>query len=149
MVEVGVNAAGHAEFLLDALPQLQYIGVDPFSNFSGYALGTQRYTKAMHRLLRFSGRAHILRMTSVDAAGWIENGSLALVWIDADHSYDAALEDLRAWGPKVRKGGVIAGHDYHGGCGVPKAVHEFFEELPAADRTINLVYDTTFYWHVS
>eukprot|EP00747_Dinoflagellata_sp_TGD_P057557 gnl/TRDRNA2_/TRDRNA2_150691_c3_seq1.p1 gnl/TRDRNA2_/TRDRNA2_150691_c3~~gnl/TRDRNA2_/TRDRNA2_150691_c3_seq1.p1 ORF type:complete len:297 (+),score=19.63 gnl/TRDRNA2_/TRDRNA2_150691_c3_seq1:122-892(+) len=147
MVEIGVNAAGHAEFLLDALPQLRYIGVDPYSRNASHP-GTPMYTKAMHRLLRCSGRAHILRMTSVDAADWIQNGSLDLVWIDGDHSYESALQDLRTWGSKVRKGGVIAGHDYHAACGVPKAVHEFFEELPAADRTINLAYDNTFFWHV-
>jgi len=35
------------------------------------------------------------------------------VFIDADHSYDRALEDLRLWTPKVRAGGVVCGHDYH------------------------------------
>eukprot|EP00747_Dinoflagellata_sp_TGD_P136477 gnl/TRDRNA2_/TRDRNA2_175560_c0_seq1.p1 gnl/TRDRNA2_/TRDRNA2_175560_c0~~gnl/TRDRNA2_/TRDRNA2_175560_c0_seq1.p1 ORF type:complete len:149 (+),score=18.58 gnl/TRDRNA2_/TRDRNA2_175560_c0_seq1:19-465(+) len=147
MVEVGVNTGGHAEFLLDAIPQLDYIGVDPYFNDGMYP-GTPMYAKAMHRLLRFSERAHILRKTSVDAAMWIQDGTVDLVWIDADHSYDSALRDLRAWGPKVRRGGAIAGHDYDSVCGVPRAVHEFFEELPAADRTINVAFDTTFFWYV-
>ena len=35
-----------------------------------------------------------------------------LVFIDADHSEDAVLNDLRAWIPKVKRGGLITGHDY-------------------------------------
>ena len=34
------------------------------------------------------------------------------MFIDARHSYDAVLEDLNAWWPKIRPGGILAGHDY-------------------------------------
>ena len=36
-------------------------------------------------------------------------------------------KDIEAWFPKVKIGGVIAGHDYKNGCtDVDKAVDEFF-----------------------
>jgi hypothetical protein len=34
------------------------------------------------------------------------------VYVDARHDYKAVLEDLRAWWPKVKRGGIFAGHDY-------------------------------------
>ena len=62
---------------------------------------------------------------SVRAAAVFADGSLDLVFIDADHSFAAVREDLRAWWPKVRPGGLLAGHDY-AWPGVASAVHEFF-----------------------
>jgi predicted O-methyltransferase YrrM len=48
-----------------------------------------------------------------------------LIFIDAEHSYDAALADIRAWAPRVRPGGVLCGHDYQAAWpGVIRAVEE-------------------------
>ena len=49
---------------------------------------------------------------SMEAVKKIEDGSLDLVFIDADHRYEAVKEDIIAWLPKIRKGGIISGHDY-------------------------------------
>jgi len=57
-------------------------------------------------------RRTILRKDSVEAAGDVEDGSLDFVFIDADHSYEGALADIRAWVPKVREGGIVCGHDF-------------------------------------
>lgn len=67
----------------------------------------------------------IWRMDSVKAAEKVENESLDFVFIDADHSYEGCLADIQAWTPKVRHGGMIAGHDYDAFWpGVIKAVTE-------------------------
>ena len=34
------------------------------------------------------------------------------VYVVARHDYKAVLEDLRAWWPKLKRGGIFAGHDY-------------------------------------
>lgn len=49
---------------------------------------------------------------SVSAAGGFEDGTVDFVWIDANHEYEAVKADIEVWLPKVRAGGVIAGHDY-------------------------------------
>ena len=43
---------------------------------------------------------------------FFEDERLDFVFIDANHSYEACLEDIRLWFPKVKPNGVIAGHDY-------------------------------------
>lgn len=53
-----------------------------------------------------------LRMTSVDASHSFEDGSLDFVWIDAGHTYTDVFNDLMAWHPKIKRYGVLAGHDY-------------------------------------
>lgn len=54
------------------------------------------------------------------------------IYIDTDHSYETTRDELRLYAPKVKDGGIIAGHDYVKGnwittyrYGVIEAVHEF------------------------
>lgn len=54
-----------------------------------------------------------------------EDESIDFVWIDASHVYPDVIKDIKAWYPKLRKGGVMAGHDYSD-WGVEMAVREFF-----------------------
>ncbi|PRP93310.1 hypothetical protein ENSA5_43320 [Enhygromyxa salina] len=52
------------------------------------------------------------RVPSVEAAAGFERGSVDLVFLDASHDEAAVAEDIAAWRPKLRPGGVLAGHDY-------------------------------------
>jgi len=63
-------------------------------------------------------------MKSLEAVLMIPDISLDFVFIDAMHTYEAVKEDIRAWFPKIRSGGIVAGHDYSWD-GVKKAVDEF------------------------
>ena len=47
-----------------------------------------------------------------------------LIFIDADHSYEAVKQDIENWLPKLKKGGTICGHDYGNWEGVGRAVNE-------------------------
>lgn len=73
-------------------------------------------------------KINIVRSLSWDGAQYYEDESLDFVFIDAGHDYDSVMKDLTSWFPKVKNGGVIAGHDYHYDCGVYPAVNEFFEK---------------------
>lgn len=55
---------------------------------------------------------HPVRMKSVSAAATYADGSLDFVFIDAAHDYQSVVDDIRAWGPKMKPGGTLAGHDY-------------------------------------
>ena len=53
-----------------------------------------------------------LKMTSLEAVNLFEDHSLDFVYIDAIHTYEAVKSDINAWLPKVKKSGLIGGHDY-------------------------------------
>jgi SAM-dependent methyltransferase len=67
-----------------------------------------------------------IRMTSIEASKLYEDNSLDFVFIDASHEYEDVKEDILAWLPKVKFGGILAGHDYDNFEGVNRAVDEIF-----------------------
>lgn len=73
-------------------------------------------------------RIEIVKSLSWDGAERYDDCSLDFVFIDAAHDHESVIKDLTAWYPKIKIGGVIAGHDYHYHCGVFTAVNEFFEK---------------------
>jgi len=79
---------------------------------------------------------------SKNAAEFCKMGNLhpALVFIDAEHTYEAVKSDIETWWPLLLPGGIISGHDYSlGGVywpGVFKAVNEIFPNKHHADLYI-------------
>ena len=67
----------------------------------------------------------------------------SLVFIDAEHTYEACKKDIETWWPLLREGGIIAGHDYDPAGtywpGVYKAVNEIFPSK---------FYEAMFVWSV-
>jgi hypothetical protein len=54
----------------------------------------------------------ILRLDSVAAARAFDDASIDFCFIDGDHWYDPVRRDVLTWLPKMKPGGIIAGHDY-------------------------------------
>jgi len=52
--------------------------------------------------------------SGMDAVKRFEDGFLDLVYIDADHSFDAVVADINAWLPKLKPDGFLCGHDFPG-----------------------------------
>lgn len=52
------------------------------------------------------------KMPSLEAVKQFEDQSLDFVFIDASHEYEDVKNDITAWLLKVKKGGILAGHDY-------------------------------------
>ena len=67
--------------------------------------------------------------SSLEAVEMYDDNSLDFVFIDSSHEYEETLAELKAWYPKVKSGGIFAGHDYPCWPGVKQAVDEFFVEL--------------------
>jgi hypothetical protein len=58
-------------------------------------------------------RVLVNRAPSILAAMSYPPEHFDFVYIDADHTESAVAADLRVWWPRVRRGGVLAGHDYY------------------------------------
>ena len=104
---------------------LKMYAIDPWLSYcgSGRTLRSQERQDFLFghatRLLGRYDNCTIIRKTSMDAVKDFKNGSLDFVYIDADHSFKHIAQDICEWTKKVRKGGVVSGHDYH--CTVPEA----------------------------
>jgi len=57
-------------------------------------------------------RITVHKSDSYAATAAFPHATLGLCFIDADHSFEGVTRDLESWWPKVRPGGVLAGHDY-------------------------------------
>ena len=48
----------------------------------------------------------------MEALNDFENESIDFVYIDGNHGLKFVIEDIYGWTKKVKKGGIISGHDY-------------------------------------
>ena len=130
--EIGVWKGGFSSSILSRCAVDKMICVDPWNGvgMTSEFDGDEVYEEAKAALNAFGARVQIVRKTSIEAANDVDDGSLDFVYIDALHMYDEVKKDIEAWLPKVRSGGILAGHDYKKKrmCGVKRAVDEFFGE---------------------
>lgn len=78
-----------------------------------------------------------IKKSSVDAAKDYPDESLDVVFLDGSHELDDVLDDICAWMPKLKPGGILAGDDFneHEYPGVYNAVHQLLNDI-TIDRTI-------------
>lgn len=118
-VEIGVYKGEHSKAILETYSGQLHL-VDPWMT-----LDTSEYDdlinledrdinllECISNLKDYSNRYIIHKDRSTSIAPLFENNFFDFIYIDANHKYDFVKADLNAWYPKVRTGGIIAGHDY-------------------------------------
>ena len=86
---------------------------DPWDkNFKDPAKNDANYEAARQATAHAGERVALVRNTSLEAAGFFPDGHFDWLYIDALHTYSALRDDLRAWWPKLRPGGLCTGDDY-------------------------------------
>jgi hypothetical protein len=74
-----------------------------------------------------------LFMRSDEASQFFRDGYFDCVFIDGSHDRASVTVDLRAWLPKVRQGGIIAGHDINQ-SGVRLALADVLPDAEVVER---------------
>lgn len=153
-VEVGVWRGDNARrVMMGAPPGTRITLVDPWRvvdspEYREYATKDARatqeemdwyYKETRRKLKPWAKQARLIRGTSVEAAALCAGEQFDLVFIDAEHTYDALRADIEAWLPRVKPDGWIGGHDFNKERfpGVTQAVREAFGEdvVEGADST--------------
>lgn len=127
-VEVGAWKGRSTAFIaVEALNSGKAIDLHVVDTFAGSDEEEHRSDPDIHNLRAVFDRNMIAvrdfltvhQMTSVQAAGLFEDGSVSFVLIDAAHDYDSVRADIQAWLPKIKPGGVLAGDDIYWGSDRP------------------------------
>jgi predicted O-methyltransferase YrrM len=136
IVEIGCWKGQSTKVLLEASEGVIH-AIDHFEGSKtdesfGFAKVQDVYSQFMDNVGHYPNlRVH--KMGSEDAVSSFKDGELDLVWIDADHSHEGCSRDIDLWLPKVKKGGLICGHDYGVCSGVTTSVDNRFEDVGLID----------------
>lgn len=116
--------------------KLQVYVVDIFTGTESELKETDYQKEFEENVGRFGIRDNILaihKTTTNEASNYFASGIFDLIFLDADHSYEAVKQDLENWIPKLKQGGTFSGHDYCNGFGVSKAVNELWSNVRVHD----------------
>ena len=120
MAEIGVRRGDFSKSVLSAWEGRQYHCIDPWAVQDAQIYREQQDTQeryddhyaAVLAVATHDTRINLMRCYSTDAALRFGDEELDCVYIDGNHSYSAVLDDMNAWWPKVRLGGILGGHDF-------------------------------------
>lgn len=148
--EIGVLAGAYAVVLCETIPGLKYYGIDPWyvnDHMSNHA-HRGKYEQAKKNLAPYD--ATLISKLSLEAVSDFADGFFDFVYIDGNHQFDYVVNDIIEWTKKVKKGGIVSGHDYAiaNTCGVVPAVNGYVQ---AHSLRLNLTTDpseSTTWWFV-
>lgn len=154
--EIGCAFGGYARTVLGQWKGKKYFMVDPWKRQSSEVyrektdgVNYDRWYEECLELSKQDPRVALIRAMSVDAAPLIPDGSLDFVYIDGNHAGRNVLEDMDAWWPKVKNGGLFSGHDCYDAtdsghfCEVQTAVTRWMKE----HQLTFYVTPCTSWWH--
>ena len=143
-IEVGVATGGFSEHMLKYSNLSLFVSVDMWeelpnriykdTNARTKTEQDARYRYVQKRLSKYKQRSKVLKCSSIEASQLFKPCMFDFIYIDANHKYEFIKQDINLWWPKLKRGGLIAGHDYldgilpQGNFGVKKAVDQFVEQ---------------------
>lgn len=125
-VELGVQRAEYSYEILQRWGKAkEYVLVDlwrPQKNYDDranfpHAIQRAYKTEATEKMGNLTakgilGKFTICRNYTVICATRFPSNYFDFIYVDARHDYKGVLQDIRQWWPKLRNGGIMAGHDY-------------------------------------
>lgn len=120
-IELGVLAGGYSAAILGIMRPDELVLVDCWKHQVGaYELDSTDTPDDQQEALYQSVKSHfapypevrIIRSFTHDAVSQFPDEYFDFLYLDACHLYAAVKQDLADWYPKVKHGGLFAGHDY-------------------------------------
>lgn len=150
--EIGISYGFNLVYFLDELPSIKKVyAIDPYLPYDDGPGGfvTEEVIEKVKSLFLQNISAHrtkveFLNKTATEAADLIPDNSLDYIFIDGDHSYDNALQDMKNYYKKVKNGGIFAGHDYYL-PGVFGAVGDFRRDMKIVKPVLTCE-NSVWYW---
>lgn len=113
--EIGVHQGAYSKILLEQIPGLHLIGVDLWESYPGYK-DFQAHNLHEARLMALENvkgyNCDMIQGWTDKVADTIPDESLDFIFIDGNHSYEWCVWDMYKWIPKIKKGGIVYGHDF-------------------------------------
>jgi hypothetical protein len=108
-VELGVAGGKFSEVLLKLNTSILLYSIDRWCDHHN----DREYLEACARLSVFGPRSIVIRSTFADALAQFDVGAFDFIYIDGyAHTGQDGGKTLEDWWPKLKAGGVFAGHDY-------------------------------------
>ena len=113
--EIGVYQGQYAHWLLRMMPGLKLYGVDLWEPYTGYKDFEANDIVDAYQIAvdNVAGKdCTLIKGWSNKIVEQFEDESLDFCYIDGSHCYEYVVEDIAKWSKKVRKGGIVSGHDF-------------------------------------
>lgn len=149
-VEVGSKSGGFAVEVMSTWNGKMLFMIDPWEQQDPAVYRERQdwtdfnacYVECQKLAEVYTPRVALIRGYSPAESKHFKDGELDWVYIDGNHAGDAVVKDLIAWWPKVKQGGLFAGHD----CYEDRTWPSFCEVKPTLDewcRVMGLAYHHT------
>lgn len=150
-IEIGVFTGENVYVLLNDCANIAFIhGIDPYVEHSDQ--GVTRSQENMDRykaiadknLSQFKDRYKLIQERSDVAHKKIKDNTQDFILLDADHSYEGIMSDLKLYYPKLKSGGHMFIHDCYLEC-VRMAINDF-REANKIRQPINMSKNFVHFW---
>ena len=148
--EVGVSLGRNLFNMIQHNPK-EAVAIDAWINDGTISRNDALYTQEeldkqyenLKTVLKDKPFVKIYREYSTKAVKHFPDNYFDFIYIDADHTFEGCLRDIKDWYPKVRQGRFLVGDDYRGGTtksgvrfGVKEAVSHRRPVRPGGDSSI-------------
>ncbi len=128
-VEIGTRYGYNAENIMKLLDIKELFCIDPYISYDIFTKEKQDiiFEKA-NKIIGRNPRINLIKKKSEDALSDIPD-NVDFVYIDGLHTYEQVYWEIKNYYKKLKKGGVMCGHDFNADLsGVAKAVIQFADE---------------------